>query len=126
LCFSTASSRKAKEAASLNLQPLQSNLKVLQEQQTQTEHSMVWRLRLAKCECGGRIKFGGVIVPRVRALVSFASFTLRSFTFLRMTTTRRHYLAGMEPVCGTKERKKRRRDAMQGFAIALFFYGGAG
>jgi hypothetical protein len=42
LCFSTASSRKAKEAASLNLQPLQSNLKVLQEQQTQTEHSMLW------------------------------------------------------------------------------------
>src|ERR1700732_2988235 len=40
LCFSTASSRKAKEAASVNLQPLQSNLKVLQEQQTQAKNSM--------------------------------------------------------------------------------------
>src|SRR5271167_4801439 len=39
LCFSTASSRKAKEAASVNLQPLQSNLKVLQEQQTQIQTS---------------------------------------------------------------------------------------
>src|SRR5579862_8907037 len=39
LCFSTASSRKAKEAASWNLQPLQTNLKVLQEQQTQAKHS---------------------------------------------------------------------------------------
>src|SRR5579862_1137393 len=41
LCFSTASSRKAKEAASWNLQPLQTNLKVLQEQQTQAKHSML-------------------------------------------------------------------------------------
>ena len=41
LCFSTASSRKAKEAASWNLQPLQTNLKVLQEQQTQGKHSML-------------------------------------------------------------------------------------
>src|SRR5277367_185375 len=41
LCFSTASSRKAKEAASVNLQPLQSNLKVLQEQQTQSKHSIL-------------------------------------------------------------------------------------
>src|SRR5271170_880407 len=41
LCFSTASSRKAKEAASWNLQPLQSNLKVLQEQQTQCNSSML-------------------------------------------------------------------------------------
>ena len=40
LCFSTASSRNAKEAASVNLQPLQSNLKVLQEQQTQVQASM--------------------------------------------------------------------------------------
>jgi hypothetical protein len=58
LCFSTASSRKAKEAASLNLQPLQSNLKVLQEQQTQTEHSMVWVVRIVKSECDGRMKLG--------------------------------------------------------------------
>src|ERR1700730_5508957 len=48
LCFSTASSRKAKEAASVNLQPLQSNLKVLQEQQTQHKFNMLSRLRLAK------------------------------------------------------------------------------
>src|ERR1700693_794383 len=48
LCFSTASSRKAKEAASVNLQPLQSNLKVLQEQQTQYKPSMFLRLRLVK------------------------------------------------------------------------------
>jgi hypothetical protein len=41
LCFSTASSRKAKEAASWNLQPLQTNLKVLQEQQTQAKDSML-------------------------------------------------------------------------------------
>jgi hypothetical protein len=31
----------------VNLQPLQSNLKVLQEQQTQDKHSMVWRCTLA-------------------------------------------------------------------------------
>src|SRR5271168_2737433 len=48
LCFSTASSRKAKEAASLNLQPLQSNLKVLQEQQTQTNNSMFRALSLVE------------------------------------------------------------------------------
>jgi hypothetical protein len=30
----------------VNLQPLQSNLKVLQEQQTQHKHSMVWRYSL--------------------------------------------------------------------------------
>jgi hypothetical protein len=47
LCFSTASSRKAKEAASWNLQPLQTNLKVLQEQQTQAKHSMLFRSPLA-------------------------------------------------------------------------------
>jgi|ERR1039458_53086 hypothetical protein len=41
LCFSTASSRNAKEAASWNLQPLQSNLKVLQEQQTQPKDNML-------------------------------------------------------------------------------------
>src|SRR5580704_16130762 len=41
LCFSTASSRKAKEAASVNLQPLQSNLKVLKEQQTQVKSNML-------------------------------------------------------------------------------------
>jgi len=68
LCFSTASSRKAKEAASLNLQPLQSNLKVLQEQQTQTEHSMLWGVWLAKSECDGRMKFGDVIVPQSRVV----------------------------------------------------------
>jgi len=39
LRFSTASSRTTKRAASVNLQPLQSNLKVLQEQQTQAKHS---------------------------------------------------------------------------------------
>src|ERR1700735_239631 len=48
LCFSTASSRKAKEAASLNLQPLQSNLKVLQEQQTQPNNSMFRALGLVE------------------------------------------------------------------------------
>jgi hypothetical protein len=48
LCFSTASSRKAKEAASVNLQPLQSNLKVLQEQQTQCQTSTDLPLRLMK------------------------------------------------------------------------------
>jgi hypothetical protein len=42
----------------VNLQPLQSNLKVLQEQQTQTEHSMVWGLCIAKSECDGRMKVG--------------------------------------------------------------------
>jgi hypothetical protein len=68
LCFSTASSRKAKEAASVNLQPLQSNLKVLQEQQTQTEHSMIWGVRLAKSECDGRMKFTDVVVPQVRVV----------------------------------------------------------
>jgi hypothetical protein len=47
LCFSTASSRKAKEAASWNLQPLQTNLKVLQEQQTQAKHSTLSRSQLA-------------------------------------------------------------------------------
>jgi hypothetical protein len=41
LCFSTASSRKTKKAASVNLQPLQSNLKVLQEQQTQRQYTIV-------------------------------------------------------------------------------------
>src|SRR6202011_3240091 len=41
LCFSTASSRKAKGAASVNLQPLQSNLKVLQEQQTHLKVNMI-------------------------------------------------------------------------------------
>src|SRR5580698_4355588 len=48
LRFSTASSRKAKEAASVNLQPLQSNLKVLQEQQTQHKRSTVRTARLVK------------------------------------------------------------------------------
>src|SRR4029077_9041780 len=48
LCFSTASSRKAKEAASVNLQPLQSNLKVLQEQQTHLQVNMILLLYLAK------------------------------------------------------------------------------
>jgi hypothetical protein len=38
LRFSTASSRKTKKAASVNLQPLPSNLKVLQEQQTQAHY----------------------------------------------------------------------------------------
>src|SRR6202041_3015789 len=48
VCFSTASSRKAKGAASVNLQPLQSNLKVLQEQQTQGQGTTLSRLRLIK------------------------------------------------------------------------------
>src|SRR6202050_958917 len=48
LCFSSASSRKAKEAASVNLQPLQSNLKVLQEQQTQIKNSMLPALSLVE------------------------------------------------------------------------------
>src|ERR1700693_4253386 len=48
LCFSTASSRKSKEAASVNLQPLQSNLKVLQEQQTQGQGTTLSPLRLIK------------------------------------------------------------------------------
>src|ERR1700684_1140045 len=54
LCFSTASSRKAKEAASVNLQPLQSNLKVLQEQQTQPKHSMFGGAGLTLSSCGRR------------------------------------------------------------------------
>src|SRR5580704_1391111 len=37
LCFSNASSRTTKKAASVNLQPLQANLKVIQEQQTQVQ-----------------------------------------------------------------------------------------
>jgi hypothetical protein len=73
LCFSTASSRKAKEAASVNLQPLQSNLKVLQEQQTQLEHNMVWGLCIAKSECDGRMKLSGVVATQVR-VVGFAGF----------------------------------------------------
>src|ERR1700735_2663802 len=48
LCFSTASSLKAKEAASVNLQPLQSNLKVLQEQQTQINNSTFRALGLGE------------------------------------------------------------------------------
>src|SRR5271154_1803465 len=40
LCFSTASSRKTKRGRKCYLQPLQTNLKVLQEQQTQPHHSM--------------------------------------------------------------------------------------
>jgi hypothetical protein len=31
---------------------------VLQEQQTQTEHSTVWVVRIAKSECEGRMKLG--------------------------------------------------------------------
>jgi|ERR1700723_81944 hypothetical protein len=49
LCFSTASSRTTKKAASVNLQPLQSNLKVLQEQQTQPKHSMFSAPGLVNC-----------------------------------------------------------------------------
>src|ERR1700676_401632 len=55
LCFSIASSRKSKKAASASSQPLLSNLKVLQEHQTQPQHNMVqtgflinmWRQKLA-------------------------------------------------------------------------------
>jgi hypothetical protein len=38
----------------VNLQPLQSNLKVLQEQQTQHKHSTVWRYSLTNSQRSGR------------------------------------------------------------------------
>ena len=37
----------------MNLQPLQSNLKVLQEQQTQDKHSTVWRYSLTNSQRSG-------------------------------------------------------------------------
>src|SRR5579862_2132639 len=51
LCFSTASSCKTKKAASLNLQPLQ--LKVIQEHQTQPQHSTFSHASLTNCSRQG-------------------------------------------------------------------------
>src|SRR5579862_1866961 len=67
LCFSTASSRKAKEAASWNLQPLQTNLKVLQEQQTQAKHSMVWPSPLVNSPLRGRAWIEEILLQVNRA-----------------------------------------------------------
>src|SRR5271169_2168684 len=58
LCFSTASSRTTKRAASVNLQPLQSNLKVLQEQQTQAKDIMLYRAGLVNCSLAQFVNYG--------------------------------------------------------------------
>src|ERR1700677_2824671 len=83
LCFSTASSRKAKEAASVNLQPLQSNLKVLQEQQTQPEHSMIW---------GAGLTLSCVEPQRFRRRIRLLTFVWHStgISFLHLRRHRRH------------------------------------
>jgi hypothetical protein len=52
LRFSSASSRTAKRAASVNLQPLQTNLKVLQEPQTQSNDSTDLPVRQTNFSCG--------------------------------------------------------------------------
>src|SRR5579864_8794795 len=67
LCFSTASSRTTKRAASVNLQPLQSNLKVLQEQQTQPQHNTLSPCGLVNCS-RGRIVNAADSVNRARVL----------------------------------------------------------
>src|SRR6202041_2537200 len=73
VCFSTASSRNAKEAASVNLQPLQSNLKVLQEQQTQPQHSMFWGagLTLSRCRRGLSQALSIQLLPRCQMWAQF-------------------------------------------------------
>ena len=92
----------------MNLQPLQSNLKVLQEQQTQLEHSMVWRDRLVKSECDGRMKFSGVVVTEMCAWFGFAG---RDAEILR-------FVQG-------DENEERPRDVGQALGMTLFFRGGA-
>ncbi len=67
LCFSTASSRKAKEAASVNLQPLQTNLKVLQEQQTQRKHSMLSPSPLVNSPRRASARLQGILLQANRA-----------------------------------------------------------
>jgi len=67
LRFSTASSRNAKGAASVNLQPLQSNLKVLQEQQTHQQYSRLEQIPLDKSAKGaaeGRACCGRHVLAR--------------------------------------------------------------
>jgi hypothetical protein len=50
----------------VNLQPLQSNLKVLQEQQTQTKHSMVSSYTLVNSERVSGQRAAGKLLARLR------------------------------------------------------------
>src|ERR1700690_353815 len=74
LCFSTASSRNAKEAASVNLQPLQSNLKVLQEQQTHARRSTLSPLLLMNSFCALFVPAVSTLCDAVRTRAAIAGF----------------------------------------------------